>query len=86
MRAAVLQSPQTVVLADVAPPEPEPGQVRVKLEGAGICASELPLWEGRKWFQYPRPPGMPGHEGWGSVDVMGEGVRGLVAGQRVVPE
>lgn len=58
-------------------PEAGPGQVRVRLEGAGICASELPVWEGREWFHYPRQPGMPGHEGWGSIDAVGEHVEGL---------
>jgi NADPH:quinone reductase len=83
VRAAVLQSPQHVLLTDVPPPAPGPGQVRVKLEGAGICASELPLWLGREWFQYPREPGEPGHEGWGRVDALGEGVTELEPGQRV---
>jgi threonine dehydrogenase-like Zn-dependent dehydrogenase len=23
------------------------------------------VWEGREWFDYPRAPGAPGHEGWG---------------------
>ena len=83
MRAAVLQSPQTVVTEDVPAPEAGPGQVRVRLEGAGVCASELPLWEGREWFDYPRQPGMPGHEGWGKIDAVGEQVDGLRPGQRV---
>jgi threonine dehydrogenase-like Zn-dependent dehydrogenase len=83
MKAAVVQSPQTVVLADVPPPQPGPGQVRVRLQGAGICASELPLWEGRDWFDYPRPPGTPGHEGWGTVDAVGAGVAAPRAGERV---
>src|SRR5436190_22826433 len=83
MRAAVLQSPQTVVLAEVAPPEPGRGEVRVRLGGAGICASELPLWEGRDWFDYPQPPGVPGHEGWGIIDVVGEGVDAVRPGERV---
>jgi threonine dehydrogenase-like Zn-dependent dehydrogenase len=39
--------------------------VLVRLEGCGICASSLPLWEGRRWFEYPLDPGAPGHEGWG---------------------
>jgi threonine dehydrogenase-like Zn-dependent dehydrogenase len=85
MRAAVLASPGRAVTREVPPPEPGPGQVRVRLEGAGICASELPLWEGREWFEYPREPGEPGHEGWGRIDALGEAVSGLERGQRVAP-
>ena len=52
----------------------------VRLGGAGICASELPVWEGREWFEYPRPPGEPGHEGWGVVEALGTGVTSVEPG------
>ena len=55
-------------------PEPGPGQVLLRLEGSGVCASSLPVWEGREWFDYPQPPGAPGHEGWGRVVAVGAGV------------
>jgi threonine dehydrogenase-like Zn-dependent dehydrogenase len=48
-----------------------------------VCASNLPLWEGREWFAYPVAPGEPGHEAWGVVDAVGPGVRGLPTGSRV---
>lgn len=64
-------------------PEPGPRQVRVRLRGAGICASELPLYQGREWFDYPRRPGEPGHEGWGQVDAVGEEVTEVKVGQPV---
>jgi threonine dehydrogenase-like Zn-dependent dehydrogenase len=66
-------------------PVPEPGahQVRVQLEGCGVCASSLPVWEGREWFRYPLAPGTPGHEGWGFVDALGDSVDGVSLGQRV---
>ena len=62
---------------------PESGQVRVRLEGCGICGSNLPVWEGRPWFEYPLLPGKPGHEGWGRVDALGAGVAGLAVGDPV---
>ena len=83
MQAAVLSGPGQAVLQKVAPPEPGPGQVLVRLEGSGVCASSLPLWEGREWFTYPQPPGAPGHEGWGRVAAVGEGVTGLREGDRI---
>ena len=83
MRAAVLEGPGRVKVQDVARPEPGPGQVRVRLEGCGVCASNLTPWEGPEWMQFPTEAGSLGHEGWGVVDAVGEGVSGLSVGDRV---
>src|SRR3954471_5939705 len=83
MRASVIASPGNATLRAIEPPEPGPGQVLLKLEGSGVCASSLPVWEGRTWFEYPQPAGAPGHEGWGRIAALGEGVSGLAVGDRV---
>jgi threonine dehydrogenase-like Zn-dependent dehydrogenase len=83
MRAAVLEGPGRVKIAEVKRPEPVPGQVRVKLEGCGVCASNLTPWEGPEWMTFPTEPGALGHEGWGIIDTIGEGVQGLAPGDRV---
>lgn len=83
MRAAVLAGAEGVRIEAAAIPEPGPGEVRVRLEGCGVCASNLPVWEGRSWFDYPLPAGAPGHEGWGRVDAVGEGVSAPRVGARV---
>jgi threonine dehydrogenase-like Zn-dependent dehydrogenase len=83
MRAAVITAPREMKVEDVPDPEPGPGQVRVRLEGCGVCASNIPPWEGREWFTYPMEPGALGHEGWGRVDRAGEGVTEFAAGDRV---
>src|SRR3954469_9156397 len=83
MQACVITAPQQAQLQDAARPEPGPGQVLLRLEGSGVCASSLPVWEGRKWFQYPQAAGGPGHEGWGRVAALGEGVTGLEVGDLV---
>lgn len=83
MRAAVLAAPERTELSQVERPEPGPGEVLVRLEGCGVCASNLAPWEGAPWFEYPFPPGAPGHEGWGVVEATGEGVDGALAGSRV---
>jgi threonine dehydrogenase-like Zn-dependent dehydrogenase len=83
MYASVIASPGQAVLQRVERPEPAAGQVLLRLEGSGVCASSLPLWEGREWFDYPQPAGAPGHEGWGRVAALGEGVEGLAIGDRV---
>ncbi len=83
MRAAVITSPGEVTIQELALPQPGAGEVRVHLQGCGVCASNIPVWEGREWFSYPMPPGNPGHEGWGIVDQVGAGVSALREGQRV---
>jgi threonine dehydrogenase-like Zn-dependent dehydrogenase len=83
MRASVVAGPGRVEVEHLAVPEPGPGEVRLRLQGSGVCGSNLPLWEGRPWFQYPTTPGAPGHEGWGIVDATGAGVSDLTVGQRV---
>lgn len=83
MTAAVITAPGELRLEERPLPEPGPGEVLVALEGCGVCASNLPLWEGRDWFEYPLPPGSPGHEGWGRVAKLGADVRGLAVGNRV---
>jgi threonine dehydrogenase-like Zn-dependent dehydrogenase len=83
MRAAVIAAPGQVRMEEVEIPEPGPGQVRVRLEGCGVCASNLTPWAGPEWMQFPTQPGDLGHEGWGMVDAVGEGVDGIAVGQRV---
>lgn len=83
MRAAVLTGAGKLMIRDVPLPEPGPGEVRVRLEGCGVCASNLTPWEGPEWMQFPTEPGALGHEGWGVVDALGSGVTGLDRGDRV---
>jgi len=82
-RAAVIRDSGSAELVEVPMPDPGEGEVRLRLEGSGVCGSDLPVWTGRPWFEYPQPPGAPGHEGWGVVDAVGSGVTGLGEGDRV---
>ena len=83
MRAAVLSAPGEMRIEERPRPEPAAGEVRIRLEGCGVCASNLEPWEGLPWMTYPGEPGGLGHEGWGIVDAVGHGVSGLAAGDRV---
>ena len=83
MKAAVIAASRKLEVVSTRLPSPAPGEVRVRLEGCGICASNLPVWEGREWFTYPLDPGAPGHEGWGVVDALGDAVEGVRIGERV---
>jgi threonine dehydrogenase-like Zn-dependent dehydrogenase len=53
------------------------------MEGSGVCASSVPVWQGREWFTYPLEPGAPGHEGWGTIEAVGDGVHAVAPGGRV---
>lgn len=83
MRAAIVEAPGRMRLDMVPLPQPGHGEVRIRLEGCGVCASNLTPWAGPEWMQFPTPPGDLGHEGWGIVDALGEGVGALALGQRV---
>jgi threonine dehydrogenase-like Zn-dependent dehydrogenase len=82
-RAAVFLGDNRARTIDTLVPAPGADEIRVRLEGCGVCASNLPVWEGRSWFQYPTDAGAPGHEGWGTVDALGETVTGFEIGDRV---
>jgi threonine dehydrogenase-like Zn-dependent dehydrogenase len=83
MRAAVITGPGRMRVDEVEVPKPEPGQVRLRLQGCGVCASNLTPWAGPPWMNFPTEPGGLGHEGWGVIDALGEGVTGLSPGERV---
>jgi threonine dehydrogenase-like Zn-dependent dehydrogenase len=83
MRASVITAPRTCEVQLVDTPRPAADQVLVRVEGCGVCGSNLPLWEGRSWFSYPAPPGNPGHEGWGRVVAVGGDVHAVGVGTRV---
>jgi threonine dehydrogenase-like Zn-dependent dehydrogenase len=83
MKAAVIAASRTLEVVSTPLPEPGANELRVRLEGCGVCASSLPVWEGRDWFHYPIDPGSPGHEGWGVVDKVGDGVDNVKAGERI---
>jgi threonine dehydrogenase-like Zn-dependent dehydrogenase len=83
MTAAQLVAPGRFELVHVDKPDPGPRQVRVAVEGCGVCASNLPAWSGRPWFHYPLAPGELGHEGWGEVEALGADVDASLLGRRV---
>jgi threonine dehydrogenase-like Zn-dependent dehydrogenase len=83
MKAAVIAASRTLEVVSIPLPEPGANELRVRLEGCGVCASSLPVWEGRDWFNYPIDAGAPGHEGWGVVDKVGDGVDNIREGERI---
>jgi hypothetical protein len=62
MRAAVVTGPGQVPIDRVPIPEPAAGGIRLRIEGCGVCASNLTPWSGLDWMRFPTAPGEPGHE------------------------
>ncbi len=62
-------------------PEPEPGEIRIKVSACGVCHTELDEIEGRT--APPRLPVVPGHEVIGRVDKLGAGAQRFAVGERV---
>jgi NADPH2:quinone reductase len=83
MRAAVITEPRRLEVRDAPVPQPGSNQALVRLEGCGVCASNIPPWEGKPWFNYPMAPGALGHEAWGRIEELGGDVRGFAEGDRV---
>ena len=62
-------------------PQPERGEVRIRVQACGVCYSDSVTVEGNMpGLRFPR---IPGHEVIGIVDAVGEAVQGWEAGTRV---
>lgn len=71
-------------LIEIADPEPAPGQVVIKVGGAGACHSDIHLMDEFEAGVIPwNPPFTLGHENAGWVYTLGDGVSGLEIGQPV---
>ncbi len=83
MKAAVVRElGKPLVIEQVPVPEPGPGQVLVRIAATGVCHTDLHAAQG-DWPVKPQPPFIPGHEGVGTVAVLGPGVTRLREGDRV---
>src|SRR4051794_26111078 len=82
-RIAVITAPRTVQVYESRLREPTTNEVLVRVGGCGVCGSNEPIWDGRPWFEYPLPPGAPGHEAWGEIEAVGAGVEGQRVGDAV---
>lgn len=74
--------PERLVLNDVPLPQPAAGEVRVRIEAAGVNFPDALIVQ-KKYQVQPPLPFTPGTEVAGTVDAMGEGVTGLSVGDRV---
>ncbi|MEZ4736400.1 MAG: alcohol dehydrogenase catalytic domain-containing protein [Caldilineaceae bacterium] len=96
MPAVVCHGPEDYRLEEWRVPEPGPGEVVIKVDTVGICASDLKCYLGAALFWgdayrvgYAQPPVIPGHEFVGTVVALGEGAGakyGLALGDTAVSE
>lgn len=83
MRAAVVTSfTEPLEIQERPVPTPGPGQVLVRIEASGLCHTDIHAAHG-DWPVKPTPPFVPGHEGVGIVEAIGEGVEAHAVGDRV---
>lgn len=81
MKSIVIRQPNELVIEDRDIPAPGEGEIRVKIKLAGICGSDSHIYRGHNPFaKYPR---VIGHEFFGVIDAVGEGVSNERIGERV---
>lgn len=75
--------PEKLVVKEIATAQPGRGQVRVKVEAAGVNFPDTLIIQNLYQFK-PALPFVPGGEAAGTVDEVGDGVDDLKVGDRVV--
>jgi threonine dehydrogenase-like Zn-dependent dehydrogenase len=96
MRSIICYGSEDYRLEEIAVPAVGPGEVLVRVLGAGICASDIKCYSGAPLFwgdadraAYCQPPITPGHEFVGEVVGLGAGAGekyGLAAGDLAISE
>lgn len=82
MLAMVLDQPGHPLRAIQIPvPEPDAGQIRIKVHTCGVCRTDLHIVDSE--LKHPRLPLVPGHEIVGVVDKLGTGADRFQIGDRV---
>jgi len=78
----VLEKPrQPLVLRDVPKPNPEPGQLLVRVSACAVCRTDLHIVDGE--LPDPKLPLIPGHQIVGRVEAVGTGAEKFSIGERV---
>lgn len=81
MKSVVIRKPGELTIEQRPIPAPMDGEVRIKVQYASICGSDVHIWHGHNPFaRYPR---VIGHEFFGVIDALGAGVDSKRLGERV---
>ncbi|QND63298.1 alcohol dehydrogenase catalytic domain-containing protein [Mesorhizobium loti] len=85
MKAARLYGPGDLRVEDIAAPgAPDAGWVKLRVDAAGICGSDLHNFRTGQWIS--RSPSTAGHELTGTVTAIGAGIDIVAIGDRVVAD
>lgn len=82
MAAVVTTFRQPLEIEERDIPAPAAGQVLVRLETCGLCHTDIHA-AGGDWPVKPPLPVIPGHEGVGIIEALGDGVTTRTVGERV---
>ena len=81
MLQQVMTAPGVIQFREVPTPQPQPGEVLVKIMKIGVCGSDIHVYHGEHPFT--KYPITQGHEVSGEIASLGEGVTGFALGQKV---
>ena len=82
MRAMLFEKArQPLRWADVPPPQPDAGQVLIRVRACAVCRTDLHIIDGE--LEQPQLPLIPGHEIIGVVEKIGKEVHRLKPGDRI---
>src|SRR5437867_3977816 len=84
MRAAVLYGKEDMRVEDIAPRALQPGEVRVRIEAALTCGTDLKVFKRGYHAKMIVPPAVFGHELAGTISEIAPNVAGWNIGERVV--
>jgi len=80
-KAVLVREHGKVIVEEVTVESPGPGEVMVKIEACGVCASDAAAVSGKM----PLPPPLVlGHEGAGVIEEVGPGITDLAVGDKVL--
>jgi L-iditol 2-dehydrogenase len=86
MQAILITAPGQASLAEMEIPAIGPDDVLIRSRAVGICGSDVELYRGIRPAGFYRYPIVPGHEWAGEIAAVGERVRALAPGVKVVSE
>jgi L-iditol 2-dehydrogenase len=80
MKQAVMTAPGKIVIRDIDPPTPGPGEVLLRIQRIGVCGSDVHVYHGK--HPYTGYPVVQGHEFSASIEGVGDGVLGFDIGSK----
>ncbi|MGA2028508.1 MAG: alcohol dehydrogenase catalytic domain-containing protein, partial [Verrucomicrobiota bacterium] len=84
MKAAVLHGQEKIQIEDITPPVLKPGEVRIRIEAALTCGTDLKVFTRGYHARMIVPPAVFGHELSGVISEIASGITGWQTGDRVV--